>query len=79
MVGTAQEVILEHYKRPLHKSLKANPTIQVQHINTSCGDEITLNLNTDGTVIQDITWDGIGCSISQASASVVSDLVRGVS
>ena len=74
-----QEVILEHYKRPLHKSLKANPTIQVQHINTSCGDEITLNLHTDGAVVQDITWDGIGCSISQASTSVVSDLVRGKS
>jgi nitrogen fixation NifU-like protein len=51
-----QEVILEHYKRPLHKSLKADPTIQVQHINTSCGDEITLNLHTDGKVVQDITW-----------------------
>ena len=74
-----QEVILEHYKRPLHKSLKANPTIQVQHINTSCGDEITLNLHTDGKTVQDITWDGIGCSISQASTSVVSDLVRGKS
>jgi nitrogen fixation NifU-like protein len=74
-----QEVILEHYKRPLHKSLKADPTIQVQHINTSCGDEITLNLHTDGKVVQDITWDGIGCSISQASTSVVSDLVRGKS
>jgi hypothetical protein len=46
-----QEVILEHYKRPLHKSLKANPTIQVQHINTSCGDEITLNLHTDGKTV----------------------------
>ena len=74
-----QEVILEHYKRPLHKSLKAEPTIQVQHINTSCGDEITLNLHTDGKVVQEITWDGIGCSISQASTSVVSDLVRGKS
>ncbi len=74
-----QEVILEHYKRPLHKSLKEDPTIQVHHINTSCGDEITLNLHTDGKVVHDITWDGIGCSISQASTSVVSDLVRGKS
>ena len=74
-----QEVILEHYKRPLYKSLRADPTIQVQHINTSCGDEITLNLHTDGKVVQEITWDGIGCSISQASTSVVSDLVRGKS
>ena len=74
-----QEVILDHYKRPQHKSLSPNPTVQVQHVNTSCGDEITLNLHTNGTSIQDITWDGVGCSISQASTSVVSDLVRGKS
>ncbi len=69
-----QEVILEHYKRPLNKALKPNPTIQVQHINTSCGDEITLNLHTDGKKVIDVSWEGIGCSISQASTSVVSDL-----
>ena len=74
-----QEVILDHYKHPQHKSLSPNPTVQVQHVNTSCGDEITLNLHTNGTAIQDITWDGVGCSISQASTSVVSDLVRGKS
>lgn len=74
-----QEVILDHYKRPLHKSLKAAPTIQVHHVNTSCGDEITLNLHTDGSIVNDVTWDGVGCSISQASTSVVSDLVRGKS
>ena len=74
-----QEVILDHYKHPQHKSLSPNPTVQVRHVNTSCGDEITLNLHTNGTSIQDITWDGVGCSISQASTSVVSDLVRGKS
>ena len=74
-----QVVILDHYKHPQHKSLSPNPTVQVQHVNTSCGDEITLNLHTNGTSIQDITWDGVGCSISQASTSVVSDLVRGKS
>jgi nitrogen fixation NifU-like protein len=74
-----QEVILDHYKHPQHKSLSPNPTVQVQHVNTSCGDEITLNLHTNGTYVEDITWDGVGCSISQASTSVVSDLVRGKS
>jgi len=74
-----QEVILDHYKHPQHKSLSPNPTVQVQHVNTSCGDEITLNLHTNGTSVEDITWDGVGCSISQASTSVVSDLVRGKS
>lgn len=74
-----QEVILDHYKHPQHKSLSPNPTVQVNHVNTSCGDEITLNLHTNGTSVEEITWDGVGCSISQASTSVVSDLVRGKS
>ena len=74
-----QEVILDHYKHPQHKSLSPNPTVQVHHVNTSCGDEITLNLHTNGTSVEEITWDGVGCSISQASTSVVSDLVRGKS
>jgi len=72
-----QEVIMDHYKRPLNKSLKGNPTVQVHHVNTSCGDEITLNLHTDGTLVSEVSWDGVGCSISQASTSVVSDLIRG--
>ena len=74
-----QEVILDHYKHPQHKSLSPNPTVLVHHVNTSCGDEITLNLHTNGTSVEEITWDGVGCSISQASTSVVSDLVRGKS
>ena len=72
-----QEIILDHYKHPQHKSLSSNPTVQVHHVNTSCGDEITLNLHTDGTSVNNVTWDGVGCSISQASTSVVSELVRG--
>ena len=72
-----QEVILDHYKHPQHKALSPNPTVQVHHVNTSCGDEITLNLHTDGISVNNVTWDGVGCSISQASTSVVSDLVRG--
>ena len=72
-----QEVILEHYKRPLNKSLKPNPTIQVHHINTSCGDEITLNLHREGEQVVGVSWDGVGCSISQASTSVISDLAIG--
>jgi nitrogen fixation NifU-like protein len=74
-----QEVILDHYKHPQHKFLAPNPTVQVHHVNTSCGDEITLNLHTNGATVDEITWDGVGCSISQASTSVVSDLVRGKS
>jgi nitrogen fixation NifU-like protein len=72
-----QEVILDHYKNPLNKSLSTNFDVQVHHINPSCGDEITLNLTLDGQVIKEITWDGVGCSISQASVSIASDLLTG--
>jgi nitrogen fixation NifU-like protein len=59
--------------------LSANPLVQVHHVNTSCGDEITLNLDMNGQVINSITWEGVGCSISQASTSVASDLLTGKS
>ena len=72
-----QEVILDHYKNPLHKKLVPEPAIQVHHVNTSCGDEITLNLHFSNGVVNEISWDGTGCSISQASVSVMSDLLQG--
>jgi nitrogen fixation NifU-like protein len=74
-----QEVILEHYKRPHNKGLLPNQTVQVHHINTSCGDEVTLNLKMIDGDLAEISWDGVGCSISQASTSVVSELLRGKS
>lgn len=69
-----QEVILDHYKRPHHKGLVAGD-VKVHHINPSCGDEITLSLKMDGDKVSNITWDGMGCSISQASVSIMSDLL----
>ena len=72
-----QEVILDHYKRPFHKGLRGNPTKQVHHVNPSCGDEVTLNLELDGNQVQDLSWDGVGCSISQASISVMTELLIG--
>jgi len=72
-----QEVILEHYKRPQNKGLLPNQTVQVHHVNTSCGDEITLNLKMIDGTIAETSWDGVGCSISQASTSVVSELLKG--
>jgi len=69
-----QEVILDHYKRPHHKGL--NPgDVQVHHINPSCGDEVTLSLKLSGDKVSEISWDGAGCSISQASISIMSDLL----
>jgi nitrogen fixation NifU-like protein len=74
-----QEVILDHYKRPQHKGLSATYDAQVHHVNPSCGDEITLNVTLDGETVAAITWDGVGCSISQASVSILSDLLLGKS
>jgi nitrogen fixation NifU-like protein len=72
-----QDVILDHYKNPQNKKLSANFDAQVHHINPSCGDEITLNLTLAGDVVESISWDGVGCSISQASVSIMSDLLVG--
>lgn len=72
-----QEVILDHYKNPQHKQLSTTYDAQVHHINPSCGDEITLNVSLDGEKVSNVSWDGVGCSISQASVSILSDLVLG--
>jgi nitrogen fixation NifU-like protein len=69
--------MLDHYKNPLNKSLSEDYDVQVHHINPSCGDEITLNITLMDNVISKITWDGVGCSISQASVSIASDLLVG--
>ena len=74
-----QEVILDHYKRPQHKGLATDFDAQVHHVNPSCGDEITLNVKLNGDVVDALTWDGVGCSISQASVSILSDLLKGKS
>ena len=72
-----QEVILDHYKHPLNKKLNPVFTAQVHHVNPSCGDEITLNVNISDGIVTNVTWDGVGCSISQASTSIASDLMTG--
>lgn len=72
-----QEVILDHYKHPHHKGLSNEKDAQVHHVNPSCGDEVTLNISVSGGIVTDISWDGIGCSISQASTSIMSELVIG--
>jgi len=72
-----QEVILDHYKHPLNKKLNSKFSAQVHHVNPSCGDEITLNVSIANGIVTSVTWDGVGCSISQASTSIASDLMTG--
>ncbi len=66
-----QEIILDHYRRPRGKGLRDPFDAEVHHVNPTCGDEITLRVDlTDGEVT-DISYDATGCSISQASTSVM--------
>ncbi|MSO33907.1 MAG: SUF system NifU family Fe-S cluster assembly protein [Candidatus Nanopelagicaceae bacterium] len=74
-----QEIILDHYKRPKNKALQDKYSVEVHHNNPSCGDEITLRVQVENQIIKQLTWDGVGCSISQASSSVMSELTQGAS
>ena len=73
-----QEIILDHYRNPHHAGLRDPFEAEVHHVNPTCGDEVTLrvHLDPDG-VVQDVSYAAEGCSISQASASVMTDLVIG--
>jgi nitrogen fixation NifU-like protein len=74
-----QEIILDHYKNPLNKGLREPFEAEVHHVNPTCGDEVTLRVHLDGDRVSDVSYDAIGCSISQASASVMTELVIGKS
>lgn len=71
-----QEIILDHYKRPHGKGLAENFDAEVHHVNPTCGDEITLRVshNEDGKF--EVSYDSMGCSISQASASIMFDQIN---
>jgi nitrogen fixation NifU-like protein len=76
-----QEIILDHYKHPHHAGLREPYEAEVHHVNPTCGDEITLRVHLSGTgadaIVEDVSYDAEGCSISQASTSVMADLVIG--
>ncbi|MGP9723541.1 Fe-S cluster assembly sulfur transfer protein SufU [Corynebacterium sp. AOP40-9SA-29] len=76
-----QEVILDHYKHPQHAGLRAPFNAEVHHVNTSCGDEVTLRvtLSEDLGTVADISYDATGCSISQAATSVMAEELTGLS
>ena len=74
-----QEIILDHYKHPHGAGLREPFEAQVHHVNPTCGDEITLRVHVEGDRVADISYHAEGCSISQASASVLNDLVVGKS
>jgi nitrogen fixation NifU-like protein len=71
-----QEIILDHYKHPQGRGLRSPYAGEAHHVNPTCGDEVTMRVTSD---LSDISYDGMGCSISQASASVLHELLKGVS
>lgn len=75
-----QEVILDHYKNPQHAGLREPYEAEVHHVNPSCGDELTLRvqLSADGERIEDVSYHAEGCSISQASTSVMAEEIVGI-
>ncbi|MGH3481898.1 MAG: Fe-S cluster assembly sulfur transfer protein SufU [Nocardioidaceae bacterium] len=72
-----QEIILDHYKHPHHRGLREPYDVQVHHVNPTCGDEVTLRVHLVDGKVADVSYDALGCSISQAAASVMADLVIG--
>jgi nitrogen fixation NifU-like protein len=77
-----QEIILDHYKRPkgrgLREATRGARVGEAHHVNPTCGDEVTMRVAVgDASVLSDISYEGQGCSISQASASVLHELLSG--
>ena len=72
-----QQIILDHYREKHHSGLREGYDAEVTQVNPSCGDELLLRVHVDGDVITDVSYDAVGCSISQASTSVMTDLVIG--
>jgi len=74
-----QEIILDHYKHPRGRGLREPFAVEVHHVNPTCGDELTVRVSLDGDIVTDVSYDGQGCSISQASASVLYEQLVGES
>ena len=73
-----QEIILDHYKHPRGRAALAEPLASVYHVNPTCGEEVTVQVAVDEQGALVLGYEGQGCSISQASASVMSELVAGL-
>lgn len=74
-----QEMILDHYRRPRNKGKLESPDAEAQMRNPLCGDEIDLQVSFAGDTVGDLKFSGRGCSISQASASMMTQIVKGKS
>jgi len=71
------EILLDHYRLPRNKGRLEHPTLSVDGVNPLCGDEITFDLEFEGERLKDITFSGKGCAISMASASMLTEILKG--
>ena len=74
-----RDVILDHYRSPRNKGQLSDPTIVSEGVNPLCGDEINLQIHLAGDKVEDIKFHGRGCSISQSSSSMMTELLKGKS
>lgn len=72
-----QEIILDHYRDPHGSGLREPYDAETHHVNPTCGDEVTLRVRVRGDTVADVSYETLGCSISQASVSVLHDLLVG--
>src|SRR5687768_3617591 len=72
-----RDIILDHYKKPRNAEPLAQPQIEARCKNPSCGDRITLQLQLNGDVVDAVGFIGNGCAISQASASMMTQAIKG--
>jgi SUF system FeS assembly protein, NifU family len=72
-----RQIILDHYKRPRNKGVLADSNISIDMNNPTCGDRIRLTLKEEDGKITDVKFEGEGCSISMASASMMTELIKG--
>jgi nitrogen fixation NifU-like protein len=72
-----QEIILDHWKHPRGRGLREPYGAESRQVNPTCGDEVTVRVRLEDATVADVSYEGLGCSISQASASVLYELLHG--
>jgi nitrogen fixation protein NifU and related proteins len=72
-----REIILDHYRNPRNKGKLPDADVSIHDSNPLCGDEIDIHLKVDGDKVKDVKFEGRGCAISQASASMLTEMVMG--
>jgi nitrogen fixation NifU-like protein len=73
-----RDYILDHYRNPRNFGRLEHPDAQAEDLNPLCGDTIRMQLNLDGDIVRDVRFEGKGCAISQASASMLTESVKGM-